>query len=86
MYCHFSFQVSSEDFDLTMMVWLLRHIGRLNIGDSKPTPGDKSLAADLSRLKYYRNVIVHLPDGIISDEDFEKYFYEICEVGFVDFY
>ncbi|VDI29941.1 Hypothetical predicted protein, partial [Mytilus galloprovincialis] len=75
----YSKDVSSQKLDMTMMICLLRHIANFPIADSLPSVYDKSVAADLSRLKYYRNLIVHVPNGTISDEDFKVYFDNVRE-------
>lgn len=65
------------------MVCLLRHWADFETGETKPHSHNESVAADLSRLKYYRNIIVHSAGGVISDDNFNKYFAAIREVCFV---
>jgi hypothetical protein len=54
----FSGEPSSKDFDITLMICLLRNlIPHITIMDRLPSATDTSLGADLSRIKYYRNII-----------------------------
>jgi hypothetical protein len=49
-------QPSSKDFDITLMICLLRNLMPIDIMDNRlPSATDTSLRADLSRIKYYRN-------------------------------
>ncbi|CAG2188862.1 unnamed protein product [Mytilus edulis] len=41
--------------------------------DKLPLPGDTSTSADLVRVKWYRNQIVHSKDGILSPIDFSQF-------------
>jgi hypothetical protein len=66
---------SSKDFDITLMICLLRNLIRhIAIMDRLPSATDTSLGDDLSRIKYYRNIIVHqCDDALVNDTDFESY-------------
>lgn len=69
---------SSDEFDITLMVSLMRHIAPPNtspikITDTPPSPTDTSLAADLSRMKWYRNSLSHASrPEIIDASEFDK--------------
>lgn len=68
--------VSSNDFDLALMVLLLRNIVKVN----PPTNGwnelphqhDQSDGAPLATIKYYRNALAHTKDCSISPNEFKK--------------
>jgi hypothetical protein len=47
-----------------------------------PSATDTSLRADLSRFKYYRNIIVHCNDALVDDTDFESYWNDVTPVIF----
>jgi hypothetical protein len=77
----FSGKPSSKDFDLTLMICLLRNLIPIDIMDRLPSATDTSLRADLSRIKYYRNIIVHqCDDALIDDTDFESYWNDVTPV------
>ncbi|CAG2239685.1 unnamed protein product [Mytilus edulis] len=70
--------VSSEDFDTTLMVCLLRNMAPHEIApvtgwDKLPHPGDTSKGADLARIKWYRNKLAHDGEGKLSPADFSQY-------------
>ncbi|VDI08801.1 Hypothetical predicted protein [Mytilus galloprovincialis] len=70
--------VSSTTFDLTLMICLLRNLASIPVEDILPHASDTSEAADLSRLKNYRNHFAH--DGYsLTDADFELYWTDICQ-------
>ena len=72
---------SSKDFDITLMICLLRNLIRhIAIKDRLPSATDTSLRADLSRIKYYRNIIVHCDSALIDDTDFESYWKDVTPV------
>jgi hypothetical protein len=73
---------SSKDFDITLMICLLRNLIPIDIIDNRlPSATDTSLRADLSRIKYYRNIIVHQCDeALIDDTDFESYWNDVTLV------
>jgi hypothetical protein len=73
---------SSKDFDITLMICLLRNlIPHIAIMDRLPSATDTSLGADLSRIKYYRNIIVHqCDDALVNDTDFESYWKDVTPV------
>jgi hypothetical protein len=74
-------QPSSKDFDITLMICLLRNLIPIDIMDNRlPSATDTSLRADLSRIKYYRNLIVHYNDALVDDTDFESYWNDVTPV------
>ena len=75
-------QPSSKDFDITLMICLLRNLIPIDIMDNRlPSATDTSLRADLSRFKYYRNIIVHeCDDALVNDTDFESYWKDVTPV------
>ena len=74
-------QPLSKDFDITLMICLLRNLIPIDIMDKLPSATDTSLGADLSRIKYYRNIIVHqCDDALIDDADFESYWNDVTPV------
>ncbi|CAG2216435.1 unnamed protein product [Mytilus edulis] len=54
-----SSKVSSAMFDVSLMVCLLRHFTDLDIHDTLPMESIHTEAADICRIKFYRNSIVH---------------------------
>ncbi|CAC5384269.1 unnamed protein product [Mytilus coruscus] len=82
--------VSSNSFDMTLMICLLRHLISEDVGEFLPIdPKNLSVGADLSRLKYYRNQIAHSDAGVLPDKNFENYWKDITQaivrLGGVDF-
>ena len=73
-------QPSSKDFDITLMICLLRNLIPIDIMDILPSATDTSLRADLSRIKYYRNMIVHCNSALVDDTDFESYWNDVTTV------
>ena len=73
-------QPSSKDFDITLMICLLRNLIPIDIMDRLPSATDTSLRADLSRIKYYRNTIVHCNSALVDDTDFESYWNDVTPV------
>ncbi|CAC5389373.1 ANK [Mytilus coruscus] len=71
--------VTSKDFDLSLMICLLRHLAEIQVGDKLPFPHDKSADADLTRLKYYRNKVMHSDDGTLLDHSFNSWWDDISQ-------
>ena len=72
--------VSSINFDITLLVVLLRNIcGLPQTGwDSSPHPGDVSKQADIIRLREYRNAVyAHATQASVDDAAFEGYWQSI---------
>ncbi|XP_076090563.1 obscurin-like protein 1 [Mytilus galloprovincialis] len=65
-------QAVSTDFDIRLMMVLMKNLTELNIADVFPHENDLTVVADLSRIKYLRNRIVQNSDRSIKDEDFAK--------------
>ncbi|CAG2216437.1 unnamed protein product [Mytilus edulis] len=65
-----SSEVSSDMFDVSLMVCLLKHFTDLDIQDSLPIETIHTDAADISRIKFYRNFIVHSDSGKIDENKF----------------
>jgi hypothetical protein len=74
----FSGKPSSKDFDVTLMICLLRNLIPIDIMDRLPSTTDTSVRDDLSRIKYYRNIIVHCDS--VADTDFESYWKDVTQV------
>ncbi|CAG2207990.1 unnamed protein product [Mytilus edulis] len=64
---------SSKTFDLTLMICLIRNLTNIEIGDAIPFSGNKTDGADLTRIKYYRNKIMHSIDGIFCQSQILKF-------------
>ncbi|XP_076108967.1 uncharacterized protein LOC143076956 [Mytilus galloprovincialis] len=69
---------TSAEFDTTLIVCLLRNLtpresAPVTGWDNLPLPGDTSTGADLARVKWYRNQLVHSKDGILSSTDFNQW-------------
>ncbi|CAC5401627.1 unnamed protein product [Mytilus coruscus] len=71
--------VTPKKFDLTLMICLIRHLTPIQIGYILPLKSDVSDGADLSRLKYYRNMIAHYDAWTLTSKDFETYWNDICQ-------
>ncbi|CAC5383064.1 unnamed protein product [Mytilus coruscus] len=67
----------SSNFDLTLMVCLLRNLTKITIQDMLPQLSDLSKGAAVSRIKFYRNQIAHFDSGAMSDSEFSKTFDEV---------
>jgi hypothetical protein len=53
----------------------------IDIMDNRlPSATDTSLRADLSRIKFYRNIIVHCNSALVDDTDFESYWNDVTPV------
>ncbi|CAC5410652.1 unnamed protein product [Mytilus coruscus] len=64
--------VSSDKFDVSLMVCLLRNFADLDIQDSLPVETIQTVAADISRIKFYRNSIVHSDSGKVNENKFSE--------------
>ena len=65
------------------MICLIRNLTDIAIGDILPDSNDTSLGADLSRIKFYRNRLAHMEEGVLSDKEFQKYWTDITEVTYI---
>lgn len=62
--------LSSNDYDITLMTLLLKHLANISISDVLPFNEDYRKGAAVSRIKYYRNQIFHSNTGILTEEEF----------------
>ena len=74
--------LSSKDFDVTLLMLLLRNICGLTPPatgwDNLPPAGDTSVEANIARVKYYRNhVYGHASQASVDDPSFNSYWQEI---------
>ncbi|VDI17281.1 Hypothetical predicted protein [Mytilus galloprovincialis] len=72
LYTRGSSGVSSDKFDVSLMVCLLRNFTDIDIQDSLPLETIHTSAADISRIKFYRNVIVHSDSGKVTENKFSE--------------
>ncbi|VDH90318.1 Hypothetical predicted protein [Mytilus galloprovincialis] len=80
---------TSETFDLTLMICLIRNLTKIRIEDELPFSGNDVVGADLTTIKFYRNKIMHSNDGLLKDVLFNKWWDEtskaIIQVGGTSF-
>ena len=74
--------VTSENFDITLLMVLLRNICGLTPPatgwDNLPSPTDLSCEADIARIKFYRNTVyAHAIQASIDDTTFEDHWKNI---------
>jgi len=74
--------VSSRDFDITLLIILLRNIcglaPPLTGWDALPATTDVSREADIARVKYFRNTVYgHAEHASVDDATFNKHWKEI---------
>ena len=74
--------VSSRDFDITLLIILLRNIcglaPPLTGWDALPVTTDVSREADIARIKYFRNTVYgHAEQASVDDATFNKHWKEI---------
>jgi len=74
--------VSSTNFDITLLMVLLRNICGLvppaTGWDSLPAATDLSLEADIVRIKYYRNTVYgHASEASVDDATFSQYWKDV---------
>ncbi|VDI03181.1 Hypothetical predicted protein [Mytilus galloprovincialis] len=65
-------EVSSDMFDLSLMVCLLRHFTDQSIQDGLPMEHIQTIGSDISRIKFYRNYIVHSDCGKVNEIQFTQ--------------
>jgi hypothetical protein len=68
----------STKFDLTLMLVLIRNLTPIRISDVVPLSSDVTEGADLSRLKYYRNQVVH--NETLTDNQVQERWNDITQV------
>ncbi|XP_061169187.1 uncharacterized protein LOC133178514 [Saccostrea echinata] len=70
-----SYNGNYEDFDLSLLYVLLRSICGLseptNGWDDKPDDSDRSISANIARIREARNTIAHLPNYSMNRKDFQ---------------
>ena len=69
---------SSTTFDLTLMLVLIRNLTPIRISDVVPLSSDVTEGADFSRLKYYRNQVVH--NETLTDNQVQERWNDITQV------
>ncbi|VDI45556.1 Hypothetical predicted protein [Mytilus galloprovincialis] len=69
--------VSSDDFDITLMVNLLRTLANISIVDIYPAPSDASISAMLTRISYISNKVIKNVEGQLSEDQFNQYWDDI---------
>ena len=74
--------VSSANFDITLLMVLLRNICRLSPPatgwDVLPPPADTSAEADIVRVKYFRNVVYgHAEQASVDETSFNNHWHDI---------
>lgn len=85
LYPHVAHSVNSANFDTTLLVVLLRNIcptlaPPVNGWKEEPPDTDKSEAADILRVKFFRNeVYAHAPSDSVDDETFDTLWKNISE-------
>ena len=62
------------------MMCLIRHFTETQIQDKLPLNSDTTKGASISRIKYYRNIIVHTDPACIDDKQFEEIFDSVTKV------
>ena len=77
--------VSSQHFDINLLIVLLRNICGLvpppTGWDSLPPAADTTLEADIARIKFYRNTVYgHACEASIDDATFNHYWQDIQDV------
>lgn len=78
----FKHSVTSKEFDVTLLMLLLRNIcGLVPPGtgwDSLPLAGDKTYQADIVRIKFYRNTVYgHASEASVDDVTYVRYWRDI---------
>lgn len=75
----------SKNFDITLIITLLRNLTNINPPhggfESLPSDIETKPGADLARIKHYRNYIAHLSDGKVGTADFNTAWDNISGVG-----
>ncbi|XP_052075418.1 uncharacterized protein LOC127712852 [Mytilus californianus] len=70
---------SSEKYDITLMINLIRNLTDIHISSELPFPTQVSVGDDLSRIHYYRNKIAHMDSFIIEEDHFNIYWEDIAQ-------
>lgn len=72
--------VTSEDFDIRIMIHLLGMLANYEFGDLYPVQSDERISAMLSRIKYIRNEVTQNYEGKLSEDMFNRYLDDITQV------
>lgn len=74
----------SDNFDLTLIITLLKNLPGLTAPDKGyeclPISAEITPASDLARIKYYRNYLAHLKNSKIDDTFFDTAWNEMSQV------
>ncbi|XP_052088603.1 uncharacterized protein LOC127725578 [Mytilus californianus] len=74
---------SSKQFDVTLMITLIRHLTNIKqpgLGYEKlPQPTETTTGDDLARIKYYRNHIAHLDNATLDSRSFTNAWDDISD-------
>ncbi|CAG2211266.1 unnamed protein product [Mytilus edulis] len=73
--------VTSDVFDIKLMLNLLDALANMEIGDLYPIQSDKSISAMLSRIKFIRNEATQSFEGKLSKDQFNKYWDDIAQTA-----
>lgn len=65
--------VTSEDFDVRLMICLLRAFINLRVRDEKPVKSDTNIIGMLSIINNIRNEIIRKYDGKLLETQFNQY-------------
>ncbi|XP_071181341.1 uncharacterized protein [Mytilus edulis] len=72
----------STNFDVTLMFRLIRNLTSINPPingfDSLPLPRETTPGADLARIRFYRNLLVHHDSNTMANDDFNTAWSDIC--------
>ncbi|XP_071145705.1 uncharacterized protein [Mytilus edulis] len=72
-------KLDSSDFDIPLMICLLRNLADLPISDLMPLESQRKPTDELTRIKFYRNAIVNGNRSNLSDERFLTNWNTICK-------
>lgn len=73
---------TSDDFNLRIMIYLLRILANIEIGDLYPVQSDTKIGAMLSRIKYIGTDITQNLEGKLSENVFIQYWDDIGQVRY----
>ncbi|CAG2211278.1 unnamed protein product [Mytilus edulis] len=71
--------VTSDGFDIRLMIYLLGSLANIEVGDLYPVQSDSRVSAMLSRIKYIRNEATQSYAGKLSEDQFNKYWDDIAQ-------
>lgn len=72
--------MTSDDFDIRLMIYILGVLANIKVGTLYPVPPDMSISAMLSRIKYIRNETTRIFEGKLDDIKFNHYWDYIGQV------